>query len=75
MELNNVKILCLQGTRSKYGGDGLLNGYKIFYEPVGDHKLESYAGVAIIVDFTTGKYFIYQDVLVGRTHHGTPHEI
>ena len=36
MELHNVKILCLQGTRSKYGGDRLSNGFKVFYEPVGD---------------------------------------
>ena len=52
MELNNFKIFCLQGTRSKYGGDRLLNGFKIFYEPVGDHKFESYAGVAVIVSLS-----------------------
>ena len=71
MELNNVKILCLQGTRSKYGGDRLLNGYKMFYEPVGDHKLESYAGVAVIMSLSLLENVMHKNVLVGRAHYGT----
>jgi exonuclease III len=49
MEINNISIACIQGTRNKYGGDRIINGYKIFYESAGSTKLESYTGVAIII--------------------------
>ena len=49
METQHVQILCVQGTRNKFAGDRTMNGFKVFYEQAGDHKQESYAGVAIIV--------------------------
>ena len=49
LEKCNIQILCLQGTRNKFTGDRHLNGYKVFYEPAGTNKQESYAGLAILV--------------------------
>ena len=49
MEIKNISIACIQCTRNKYGGDRIINGYKIFYESAGSTKLESRTGVAIII--------------------------
>jgi hypothetical protein len=49
IEINNISIACIQGTRNKYGGDRIINGYKVFYESAGSNKLESYTGVAIAI--------------------------
>ena len=49
MEIHNVHIAMLQGTRSKFGGDRTIGEYKIFYEAAGTNKIESYTGLAIVI--------------------------